>query len=168
MPLLVRSALISSPPVLVATVRERARRGFASSIRASHSSSDKRLAEYHHARVVHRLQHADPAIARIQVERRLFQPRVGHRHRGRQALFLRLLLQMDPERALHGLDRDVLGPAGRQHGLEDGLGTMAGLGLLDNPLPQLRRDLLCVCRAHFSILRLNTIRSGSDAAASKA
>ncbi|MDT4861536.1 hypothetical protein FQZ97_961440 [compost metagenome] len=39
MPLLVRSGLSSSPPVWVCTVRERARRGRAASMSASHSSS---------------------------------------------------------------------------------------------------------------------------------
>ena len=43
MPLLVRSSLTSSPPVLVATVSERAIRGLASSISSSHSWSDSRL-----------------------------------------------------------------------------------------------------------------------------
>src|SRR5256885_12752525 len=41
MPLLVRSSLISSPPLCVATVSERAMRGRAAAMMASHSSCER-------------------------------------------------------------------------------------------------------------------------------
>jgi hypothetical protein len=59
-----------------------------------------------------------------------------------------MLLDMALEGAFHRFDGDVFAPAGRHHRLEHRIGAVAGLGLLDDPLPQLRRDLLCLCRAH--------------------
>jgi hypothetical protein len=108
MPLLVRSALPSSPPVLVATVAERASPRLATAISASHSSSESRPPNTTTRGCVHDLLDCNLAI---------------RRHRGRGAdsssagsgtgtdggsPWPGLLLQVAAQGALHRLDGDVL------------------------------------------------------------
>jgi len=65
------------------------------------------------------------------------------------------LFQVAAQRPIHGLDGHVLAPSGSHHGLENHLGAVTGLGLFDDPLPQLGRDLLGLVVLHVpdSILR---------------
>jgi hypothetical protein len=64
----------------------------------------------------------------------------------------------------HGLDGDVFVPSRIQHGLEHGLGAVARLRLLDDPLPQLRRDLLCLRAVHDGVIVSCDGRSASISA----
>ena len=102
MPSLVRAALTSLPPVVLSTVSERARRGRASSTRASHSAVGEQAAEDHHARQLHRQQHAHRMPFDVDHADAVAERRLGHADAGGQQRRRQLAAGLD---ILQGLQR---------------------------------------------------------------